>query len=141
MANPPGQPELRAPAPRPPADPPVQPAESAYVSPYYQGRNPRTFGPRALPPDKLAKRYAYLERIGRRCDGGNRRCHQNAAKVEFRVRDVDPATGQPTGEPYTLKSCTPHRNSFERNTARYQVLAIRELPPAPGQGAPQGGRR
>ncbi len=84
---------------------------------------------RWLSPAALARRFAYLDAIDRRCDAMDRKCIGQVAKVEFEVRDVDPATGKPTGDVYTVKSCTRHRRMFEDAPSRYVLISVRELPP------------
>jgi hypothetical protein len=99
---------------RPPdsAAPPTEP--SPQHSPNYKGRKPPPEKPgrRWYTPEKAQRKLDYWEKIGRRCDGNNRRCLSGAATVEFTVRNIDPATGKPAGDPYTVRSCGRHRIQF-----------------------------
>jgi hypothetical protein len=85
-------------------------------------------------PEGRVRRIAYLERIDRRCFANSGKCVNNAATREFTVRHVDPSRGQPTGEPYKVKTCTRHTVLVAASPSRYQVLEGRELPTAEGQG-------
>jgi hypothetical protein len=79
-------------------------------------------------PDEVARRLAYLERIGRRCEGMNRQCVNNAATRRLTVIDVDPETGKDVSEPYEVLTCSRHQGLWTKR-AEYRVLAIHQLPP------------
>jgi hypothetical protein len=108
--------------------PPFQPPQ---YEPPQPGRRERSM---YQSPEAMRRRIAYLDRIDRRCIANSGTCVINAATFEFTVRDVDPETREPTGEPYTVKTCTRHVVTVDKATGRYHVLDKRRLPPAQGQG-------
>ena len=82
-----------------------------------------------LSPEEIARRITYLDKVDRRCDANGKRCYHNAANVELTVRNRDPRTGEPAGDPYKIKSCARHRRIWEGGIGLYEVLDARRLEP------------
>lgn len=62
---------------------------------------------------EIAARLARYERLGRRCDGAKRTCHNNAATWEMVVSNHDRGTDT-WSEPTTIKVCARHRAQLLR---------------------------
>jgi hypothetical protein len=93
------------------------------------GQEPPQRGRYDLTRDEIANRYARLDRIGRRCEGNNRTCWANAATKSITVRRMDPGSGQPIGNSYTVLSCSRHMKLWERRPEVYRWLDTEQLPP------------
>lgn len=82
---------------------------------------------RQRPPEQLAARLRYLEKIGRRCDGSNREC-DSAATSTLTVVELN-EDRQPEGEPYQVQSCSGHKSLWVKRPDLYRVDLIEPLPP------------
>lgn len=79
--------------------------------------------------DKIQRKLRTWERTGRRCDGNNRACLHNAATRELTVVNLD-ANGNDAGEPRTVKLCSRHHSTFERdNLTRLRIVSVKDIPP------------
>jgi len=73
-----------------------------------------------LPPEEIKRKLDRYERLGHRCDGGNRTCFRNAATWWMRLSRLDRDTQEWT-EPYTVQVCARHRAMWTRND-RYKII-------------------
>ena len=83
--------------------------------------------PRRTADTNHAGRYAFLDRIGRRCDAYGRTCHTNRATRRLVVQPLNP-DGQPEGEQQTVLSCSRHVNWY-RYSGKYTLVSEDTLPP------------